>query len=97
MNKRTAYRRRAEKTEKKATIIYAPQGQWKSIKGNQLLTGKMFARMRLDGEEIGHDGRVELEKALEGQSSQIDKYTAARLIVLDAMQRGLIKSDPSEI
>ena len=73
--------------------IYYEEGvkKWVSMKGRERKPVPTNRRLYIKTEDIDPETEAELGKAIEGKSDRFDKYAAARMIVAQAMSKGLIK------
>jgi len=97
--KRGAYRSRKVETKKRddqrrreSGIYYEDETKkWVSLKGREFKAVPPNRRLYIKTEDIDPDTEAELGMAIEGKSDKFDKYAAARMIVAQAMSKGLIK------
>jgi hypothetical protein len=97
--KRGAYRSRKLQTKKRdderrrESAIYHDDEKpgWVSIKGRQGDPVPPCRRLYIKTEDIDPETEAELGNALSGQSEKFDKYAAARMIVAQAMAKGIIR------
>ena len=73
--------------------IYYEDGvkKWVSLKGREFKPCPTNRRLYLKTEDIDPETEAELGNALDGQSAKFDKYAAARMLVAQAMAKGIIK------
>jgi hypothetical protein len=96
--KRGAYRSRKLETKKRddrrrrESAIYNDDEKagWVSLKGQDRPCGKPRSRY-IKSYEIDQETELELGKAIEGKSDRFEKYAAARMLVAQAMLKGLIR------
>lgn len=97
--KRGAYRSRKIETKKRdderrreSGIYYEDETKkWVSLKGREFKAVPPNRRLYIKTEDIDPDTEAELGEAIEGKSDKFDRYAAARMIVAQAMSKGLIK------
>jgi hypothetical protein len=97
--KRGAYRSRKVETKKRddqrrrESDIYHDEDakKWVSLKGRQSPPVLPNRRLYIKPEDIDPETEAELGKAIHGKSDKFDRYAAARMIVAQAMAKGLIK------
>jgi hypothetical protein len=72
--------------------IYYEDGvkKWVSIKGREHKPVPTNRRLYIKTEDIDPETEAELGNALSGDSDKFDKYAAARMIVAQAMSKGII-------
>ena len=96
---RGAYRSRKVETKKRddqrrrESSIYHDEDtkKWVSIKGREFKPVPPNRRLYIKTEDIDPDTEAELGEAIEGKSDKFDRYAAARMLVAQAMAKGLIK------
>jgi len=73
--------------------IYYEDGEkkWVSLKGREFKPVPTNRRLYIKTEDIDPETECELGNALSGQSPKFDKYAAARMLVAQAMSKGIIK------
>lgn len=73
--------------------IYYEDGvkKWVSLKGREHKPFPTNRRIYIKTEDIDPETEAELGKAIEGKSDKFDKYAAARMLVAQAMEKGLVK------
>lgn len=100
MNKnRGAYRSRKLETKKRnderrreSGIYYEDDTKkWVSLKGREYKHVIPNRRLYIKTEDIDPETEAELGRAIEGKSDKFDKYAASRMLVAQAMAKGLIK------
>lgn len=99
--KRGAYRSRKMETKKRdderrrESGIYYEDGvkRWVSLKGREFKPVPMNRRRYIKTEDIDPETESDLADAIEGKSEKYDKYAAARMIVAQAMSKGVIKEE----
>jgi hypothetical protein len=99
--KRGAYRSRKVETKKrddqrrKESSIYHDDDakKWVSLKGREYKPVPQKRRLYIKTEDIDPDTEAELGMAIEGKSDKFDRYAAARMLVAQAMEKGLIKEN----
>jgi hypothetical protein len=97
--KRGVYRSRKLETKKRnderrreSSIYYEDDTKkWVSLKGREYKHVSPNRRLYIKTEDIDPETEAELGEAIEGKSEKFDKYAAARMIVAQAMSKGLIK------
>ena len=97
--KRGAYRSRKLETKKRNDERRRESGiyfeddtkKWVSLKGRECKAVPPNRRLYIKTEDIDPETEEELGMAIEGKSDKFDKYAAARMIVAQAMVKGLIK------
>lgn len=72
--------------------IYYEEGvkKWVSLRGKERKPVPTNRRIYIKTEDIDPETEMELGIALDGVSDKFDKYAAARMIVAQAMSKGLI-------
>jgi len=96
--RRGAYRSRKRETKKRdderrrESGIYYEDGvrKWVSIKNRKEITIQPNRRLYIKTEDIDPETEAELGNAIEGKSKRFDRYAAARMIVAQAMAKGII-------
>jgi hypothetical protein len=99
--KRGAYRSRKLETKKRnderrreSGIYYEDDTKkWLSLKGREYKSVTPNRRLYIKTEDIDPETEAELGMAIEGKSDKFDKYAAARMLVAQAMEKGLIKEN----
>jgi len=99
--KRGAYRSRKLETKKRnderrreSGIYYEDDTKkWVSLKGREYKYVTPNRRLYIKTEDIDPETETELGMAIEGKSDKFDKYAAARMLVAQAMEKGLIKEN----
>jgi hypothetical protein len=74
-------------------MYYEPESkQWISLKSKQLAPS-FNRRLRYVAVEEVTESDKELARAISGESQRIEKYQAARIVVAQAIEKGLIKAN----
>jgi len=97
--KRGAYRSRKLETKKRNDERRRESGiyhdderkKWVSLKGREYKHVIPNRLLYIKTEDIDPETEAELGKAIEGKSDKFDRYAAARMIVAQAMAKGLIR------
>lgn len=97
--KRGTYRSRKLETKKRnderrrESSIYFEDDtkKWVSFKGREYKHVTPNRRLYIKTEDIDPETEAELAMAIEGKSDKFDRYAAARMLVAQAMAKGLIK------
>jgi hypothetical protein len=98
--KRGSYRSRRTETKKRAddrrreSGIYHEEDKkvWVSLKGKQVPPPLKIRPRYLTPTDIDPETKTELDRAVIGASLMIDRYEASRIIIADAIERGLAKA-----
>lgn len=101
MTRRGAYRSRRLETKKRdddrrreSTIYHDEEKKnWTSLKGKQAPPSDRKRTVYIAVEEVDKETEGELERAIGGDSQRVDRYQAARIVVAQAIEKGLIKAN----
>jgi hypothetical protein len=92
-SRRTETKKRADDRRRESGIYYEEEKKvWVSLKGKQVPPPLKIRPRYLTPTDIDPETKKELERAVSGSSLMIDRYEASRIIIADAIERGLAKA-----
>lgn len=92
-SRRTETKKRSDDRRRESGIYYEEEKKvWVSLKGKQVPPALKIRPRYLTPTDIDPETKTELVRAVSGDSLMIDRYQAARMIIADAIERGLAKA-----
>jgi hypothetical protein len=92
-SRRTETKKRADDRRGESAIYYEEEKKvWVSLKGKQVPPPLKIRPRYLTPTDIDSGTKTELARAVSGSSLMIDRYEASRIIIADAIERGLAKT-----
>ena len=92
-NRRTETKKRSDDRRRQSAIYHEEEKKvWVSLKGKQVPPPLKIRPRYLTPTYIDAETKSELIRAVSGDSLLIDRYEASRMIIADAIERGLAKA-----
>lgn len=91
-SRRTETKKRSDDRRRESAIYYEEEKTvWVSLKGKQSPPPLKIRPRYLTPTDVDPESKAELMRAVSGESLLLDRYKAARIIIADAIERGLAK------
>ena len=92
-SRRTETKKRADDRRRESGIYHEEEKKvWVSLKGKQVPPPLKIRARYLTPTDIDPETKTELARAVSGDSLLLDRYQASRIIIADAIERGLAKT-----
>ncbi len=92
-SRRTETKKRSDDRRRESAIYYEEEKTvWVSLKGKQTPPPLKIRPRYLTPNDVDPESKAELIRAVGGESLRLCRYEAARIIIADAIERGIVKS-----